>query len=42
MIVASPRESEESQDNAVLSQGINDRGQRFQTQTYQMVSVANL
>jgi len=33
IIVASPRESEESQDNAVLSQGINDRGQRFQTQT---------
>ena len=33
MIVASPRECEESQDNAVLSQGINDRDQRFQTQT---------
>ena len=33
MIVASPREREESQDNAVLSQGINDRDQRFQTQT---------
>ena len=33
MIVASPRECEESQDNAVLSQGINDRDQRFQAQT---------
>jgi hypothetical protein len=33
MIVASPRECEKSQDNAVLSQGINDRDQRFQTQT---------
>jgi hypothetical protein len=33
MIVASPWECEESQDNAVLSQGINDRDQRFQTQT---------
>ena len=33
MVVASPRECEESQDNAVLSQGINDGDQRFQTQT---------
>ena len=38
MIVASPRESEESQDNAILSQGINDRGQRFQTQTMPAVT----